>query len=257
MMAGKRRRRSLAYTPAERDAWLRVAYLAHYGDDPDFGRELTTLYAERAEPACPLPFDPTAWWIGATSDRDDVRELYHVTEPVAAYVAAVRALAARYGLARLRVPDDWPWPGISVGQWHVHAWCSWRATEAAHGRQVGPEWFAFGYGLAGPPPDIPEGSFDPRRELYAEARTRLGWRHRAEIEASAEAAEAAGYLFDLSPATRRDIRWLYRRVALGQRFDAIAEGLGDDPEGTGPERVRRAVRRMSRHVLRPGRLSGR
>jgi len=254
-MAGKKRRTSLAYLPAERDAWLRIAYLSHYGDDPDFARELKTLYAVHAEPALPLPFHPGGWWRGAASEREDVRQHYRVTPATVGYVTAVRALAGRYGLPRLTAPDDWLWDALTVGEWLVHAWCSWRATEAAQGRQVGPEWFPCGYAFGMALPDVPEGAFDARREPYGAAVLRVGGRRRGEIRATAEAAEAAGYVFmDGAPELRRDVAWLYRHVARGDGFDTIATAdLGDDPDGKGPESVRQAVRRMTRRVLRAGR----
>lgn len=250
-MAGRRRRASVAYLPAERDAWLRVAYLEHYADDPGFAGELTTLYVERAEPARPLPFSPAEWWIGATSDRPEARELFGVSDAAAAYVAGVRQLAGRYGLPRLRAPEGWLWAPLTVGEWLVHSWCSERATEAVHGRRVDAEWFPCGYGIGLAFPDVPAGAFDPRRELYGEARNRLGWRHRDALEATAGAGEAAGYVFmDNAPELRRDLGWLFRHVAHGEAFDAIAAAdLPSDPDGTGPETVRRAVRRMARRVL--------
>jgi hypothetical protein len=247
-MAGKKRRTSLAYLPAERDAHLRVAYLEHYGDDPDLAHELATLYAERAEPARPLPFDPSEWWIGAASDRAEVRALWRVTPAAVAYVGAVRDLAGRYGLPRLCQPDGWLWPELTVGEWLVHAWCSWRATEAAQGRQVGPEWFPSGYEFGMARPDLPEGSFDARHELYGDARARLGWRHGAAIAATADAAEAAGYVFmDASPELRRDLGWLYRHVARGETPESIAAADLRGPTDHG-EAVARAIRRMARRV---------
>jgi hypothetical protein len=296
-MAGKTRRRSVALTRGERDAGLRVAYLAHYGADPEFGLELTTLYVERAEPARPLPFDPAEWWIGAASDRADVRELWGVTPAVAAYVGAVRDLAGRYGLPGLQVPEDWLWGTLTVGEWLVHSWCSWRATMAGRERTVGPEWFALGYGLAEaqaaisvapvvvarvvPPwrdlrPSVAEarawaranaaiveeavaaGPFDPRQELYGDARTRLGWRHRAALEAIAEAAKSAGYVFELNPETSRDVEWLYRHVAKRETLRGIAaREFPSADAASAKELVRRAVRRISCRVLHPGGLTGR
>ena len=305
-MAGKRRRRSVALTHGERDAGLRVAFLEHYGDDPDFGRELTTLYAEHAEPARPLPFDPAEWWIGAASDRADVRELWGVTPAVAAYVGAVRDLAGRYGLPRLQAPEDWLWGTLTVGEWLVHSWCSWRATMAGRERTVGPEWFALGYGLAEaqayPPFDafvvagsspwrdlrpsesgrleaiitvaearawaranaaiveeaVAAGPFDPRQELYGDARARLGWRHRAALEATAKAAEDAGYVFESNPETSRDVEWLYRHVAKRETLRGIAAREFPSADAAAAEElVRRAVRRISCRVLHPGGLTGR
>jgi hypothetical protein len=257
-MAGKRRRRSVALTPGERDAGLRVAFLEHYGDDPDFGRELTTLYAEHAEAARPLPFDPSEWWIGAASDRAEVRALWRVTPAVAGYVGAVCALAGRYGLPRLQVPEDWLWGTLTVGEWLVHSWCSWRATMAGQERTVGPEWFALGYGLAEAQADIPVGPFDPRRERYAAARARLGWRHRAALEETAEAAEAAGYVFESKPETSRDVEWLYRHVAKRETLRGIAAREFPSADAAAAEElVRRAVRRISCRVLHPGGLTGR
>jgi hypothetical protein len=248
-MAGKKRRTSLAYLPAERDAYLRLAYLYHYGDDPDFARELETLYAVHAEPALTLPFHPGGWWRGAASEREDVRQHYRVTPATVGYVTAVRALAGRYGLPRLTAPDDWLWRPLTVGEWLVHAWCSWRATEAAQGRQVGPEWFPCGYAFGMALPDVPEGAFDARCELYGDARTRLGWRHQADLEATAEAAATAGYVF--LPGTpeglRDDVKRLYRHVARGETPTSIAAG---DFQGTEDhsEAVARALRRMSRRI---------
>lgn len=248
-MAGKTRRTSLAYLPAERDAWLRIAYLSHYGDDPDFARELETLYAVHAEPALPLPFHPGGWWRGAASEREDVRQHYRVTPAAVGYVDAVRALAGRYGLPRLTAPDHWLWRPLTVGEWLVHAWCSWRATEAAQGRQVGPEWFPSGYGFGMAVPDMPEGAFDARRELYGAARTRLGWRRQPDLEATAEAAEAAGYVYLRgTPEGRRDVvKRLYRHVARGESAESIAAGDFPGLEDA-PETVARSLREMSRLI---------
>lgn len=72
----RRRRSSLAYTAAERDSFLRWAYLERYEDDREFGRDLLAFYTKHAEPLGPLPDDPLGWWLGAQSQRDDVRELW-------------------------------------------------------------------------------------------------------------------------------------------------------------------------------------
>lgn len=241
----RRRRPSLAYTVAERDAWLRGAYLERYEDDREFGRELLAVYAEHAVPLAPLPFDPTVWWMGAASEREDVRQLWGITDPgpILAYREAARALGRRCGLDRLRPPGHWLFPGLEVGEYLVHAWCWWRAIQAADGRDFGPEHFAAGYGVAESVPNLKGGAWDPRHETYAAARARLGWRRARDLRAIAEKAEAGGLEFlDSRPELHRDLGWLYRHVVGREPFAAIvAADLGDDPDVTKEKTVRTAV----------------
>lgn len=252
----RRRRASLAYTVAERDGLLLWAYLERYEDDRDFGRELLALYAEHAVPLAPLPFDPTVWWMGAACEREDVRQLWGITDPapILAYREAARALGRRYRLDRLRPPGHWLFPGLEVGDYLVHAWCWWRAIEAADGRDFGPEQFAAGYGISEAVPDLHGGVWDPRHETYAAARTRLGWRRAPDLRAIAEKAEAGGLEFlDSRPGLQRDLGWLYRHVVGRESFAAIvAADLGDDPDLTKEMTVRTAVERMARRVFRSG-----
>lgn len=252
----RRRRFSLAYTAAERDGWLRAAYLERYECDLEFGRDLMGLYAEHAVPLAPLPFDPTVWWMGAASDREDVRLLWGITDPgpILAYREAARALCRCYGLDRLRPAGHWLFPGLEVGEYLVHAWCWWRAIQAADGRDFGPEHFAAGYGVSEAVPDLKGGAWDPRHETYAAAKVRLGWRRAPDLRAIAEKAEASGLKFlDNVPELQRDLGWLYRHVARRESFAAIvAADLGNDPDVTKEKTVRTAVERMARRVFRSG-----
>jgi len=207
-------------------------------------------------PLVPLPFDPTVWWMGAASDGEDVRQLWGITAPgpILTYREAARALCRRYGLDRLRPTGDWLFPGLGVGEYLVHAWCWWRAIQAADGRDFGPEHFAMGYGISEAVPDLRGGAWDPRHETYAAAKERLGWRRAGALRTIAARAEAAGLLFlDRAPELQRDLGWLYRHVARRESFAAIAAtDLGDDPDLTKENTVRTAVERMARRVFRSG-----
>lgn len=265
----RRRRATLGYTVAERDALFRWGYLEHYAADPAFGRDLVAMYAEHAARLVPLPFDPSTWWRSAASDREDVRTLRGIADPVPilAYREAVRAVCRRYGLDRLRPPGDWLFPGLEVGEWLVHAWCQMRGEMAARGdvgrrvvggKPLGLAEFTMGYGVASMVPDTAGGTWDPRSETYAAARARLGWRHARNLEAIAERVEREGLVsLDSRPELRRDLGWLYRHVAHGETFPAIAAADLGDTFPTGPDTVRRAVERMARCVLRSDYRSGR
>jgi hypothetical protein len=253
-MAGKRRV-SLAYTIAERDGLFRWAYLECYAADPVFGRDLVALYAEHAARLVPLPFDPATWWRAAASDREAVRRLRGIADPVPilAYREAVRALCGRYGLDRLRPPAQWLFPGVDVGEHVVHAWCWWRASEAAAGRDVGPDQFLTGYGVSSMVPDIGGGIWDPRRETRAAARARLGWRRAPDLETLAERGDEEGLVWlDEFPELERDIGWLYSHVAHGKAYRDIAASYFHDahPTPTQADTVGRAVRQMAARVLR-------
>ncbi len=247
----RKRRASLAYTAAERDGFLRWAYLERYEDDPDFGRDLLALYASHAEPLGALPDEPLGWWLGARSDRDDVRQLWGVNGPIIAYTTAVDALCRRYGLHRLQLPLDRRGE-LEVGAALVHEWCRWRGVCAERGREHGPEDFAQGYDGGGAVPDLSEGSWDPRRETYGAAVARLGWRRAGGLRTIAAQAEAAGLFFlDGRPKLQRDLGWLYRHVARRETFAGIAAAdLPPSFEADPVETVRQAVKRMARRVFR-------
>jgi hypothetical protein len=131
---------------------------------------------------------------------------------------------------------------------------------ADKGRDFGPEQFLSGYGFSEMCPDLEPSEWDVRSETSAAAVKRLGKRKRDRLRAIAEQAEAAGFCFlDARPDLRRDLGWLFRHVALGQTYAVIAAAaiaagdLTDDPEGRGPETVKKAVGRVAasaRLVLR-------
>ncbi len=254
----RKRRSSLAYTAAERDGFVRWGYLAQYEADPEFGRDLLALYADHASRLGVLPDEPLVWWLGARSDREDVRQFSGVNGPISAYVAAVDALCRRYGLHRLQLPLDRPGE-LDVGAALVHEWCRWRGVCAERGREHGPEQFSQGYDVRGAVPDLSEGPWDARRETYGAAAARLGWRRAGDLRTIAEQAEAGGLLFlDTRPELQRDLGWLYRHVARDESYASIvAVDLGDDPDLTKEETVRRAVERMARRVLHPISPAGR
>lgn len=245
----RRRRASLAYTVAERDGFLRWAYLERYEDDREFGRELLALYANHAEPLGPLPDEPLGWWLGARSDRADVRELWRVDDRITAYVAAVDELSRRWGLHRLQLPPERRGE-LDVGAALVHEFCRWRGICAEQGREHGPGDFAQGYDVSGAVPGFSEGPWDPRREAYGAAVDRLGWRRAGDLRTIAERAEVTGLVFlDGRPEMQRDLEWLYRHVARGETYRQIA--ATDLPTSLeADELVRQAVKRMARRVFR-------
>ncbi len=244
----RRRRASVAFTPAEARDWLRCAYLERHEVDPEFGRALLALYARHAEPLLPLPVDPLGWWLGVHSGRDDARELWGVTEPIGAYVAAVDVLCRYWRLDRLHLPPDRAGE-LAVGPALVHEFCRWRGIYPEHG----PASFAQGYDGGDAVPDTSGGPWDPRRETYQAARSRLGHRRASDLRTIAEQAEAAGLLFlDRWPELQRDLGWLYRHVARRETYASIAEtDLPPSLDVDQVDMVRQAVGRMARRVF-PG-----
>jgi hypothetical protein len=235
--------------PWERAGTLLLAYLKHYARHEPFCRALETLYGTHCAAA---PFETT---LAETPELWRLRGTPHAD----AYRAALRDVAERFGLDRLR-PSD----GItgSGGEQLIHDWCRWRALEGFRdgGRTVPPEEFALMASASGGRPDIGEvvsveqwqarspsgetvavvderrapivrvlveSEWDPRTERQSGAEYRLLNEAkkviRAELDRIAQDAQARRYVFaDTANEEPEYVRWLFERAALGLRYQDIA-----------------------------------
>ncbi len=169
------------------------------------------------------------------------------------YLAAVRRLATRSGLARW-MPADPPGRLFAYGEQLIHEWCVNRAASApgafrpAHFAAVVVGGVYFRPPIEAPSIDV---RWDPRDESYDAARARL----RREVDARLAIIRAAweaspDELRTGPPNMARDLRWVFDRVRHGRSLDAIAShaAVADDHIAESPDPVaivQRATVRMA------------
>lgn len=248
---------------------LRSSLVGRIAADPEFAIALEELYEAYIPDLPELPH----WSV--LSDQVPLAEGPDSGSPAAgnasdpaAYVAAVRTLAARWGLDRLIGRDE-------RGAKLIHDWCRYRRASGLP-RPVGwlihglieAEYVAeIGEVVARSETDLGdvrvidllvrpvvriqfEDEWDPQRESRAAARKRLGARADHEIQAELDRltadAEAKGYRFvDQSPKLKRDLDWLFELMAKGATVEdlAVRTGRGDPVDAEGA--VARAVQRIA------------
>jgi hypothetical protein len=264
------RRGRLAIEVADERIHLRAMLLDRFVADPVFATALRALFETRVPPLEELPRWRELAWRVSLDDAGRGQGPEDEPDPdVAAYVAAVRDLAKRWGLDRLIGKRK------ELGATLIHDWCRTR-------RRIGPEvsvgWLVHGLTEAHYVAEIGEvvarsetdlgdlrvvdqlvrpvvrivviDEWDPTREPRATARKRLralaDTKIRDELDRLTADAEAKGYRFlDRAPALNRDLDRLFQLMIKGATVaDLIAESPGD------PFKVEAAVRRSIQRIAR-------
>jgi hypothetical protein len=266
------RRGSFAITRIDERVQLRFMLVARIVADPEFAAALRALYETHVPRLKDLPH----WLelVGQVPIDDDPgsRGPLAGSDPdVAAYVAAVRALAKPWGLDRLIATRQ------ELGAGLIHRWC--RARRAA-GREVPVEFLLHGVTEAHHVAEIGEvvarsvtdlgdlrvvdelvrpvvcfeviDEWDPVRESRASARKRLRalaeGQIRSELDRLAADAESKGYRFvDRAPALDRDLDRLFQLMAKGATVADLIRKTGRDELET-ESAVNQSVRKIAERV---------
>ena len=245
-------RRGTFATPAfiERGR-LRRMLIGRIASDPAFGAELRALYDTHVAPLHELPH----WvelpdYVSPQSGLETAGPGFSDDRAIIAYVAAVRALAARWGLDRLIEPRR------KLGAELIFRWCQRRRRDDP---ELSVDRLVEGFNVAGHIAEIGEvvstlegvtlvdpivrpivhiaidDKWDPERELRSTARKRLMRRAarkiRTELDRLQEDADAKGYVFpDTRPKLDRDLERLFQlmtgRATLGDLAARTAAGTG-------------------------------
>jgi hypothetical protein len=266
------RRGRYAILGSDERVQLRAMLLDRIAADPEFAMALRALFETHVPWLAELPRWPEfAWQVPLDDARGDRRPEDEPAPGVAAYVAAVRALAKRWGLDRLIAERE------ELGARLIHDWCRSR-------RRIGPEvsvaWLVHGLTEAHYVPEIGEvvarsetdlgdmlvvdqlvrpvvrvvviDEWDPQRESRASARRRLralaDTTIQDELDRLTADAESKGYRFvDRAPALDRDLNRLFQLMAKGATLADLAaetEAYTLKPEAA----VRRSIYRIARRT---------
>lgn len=261
-----------AEIPRER---LRRSLLRRYATDSDFAQALAALYGEHCEPLPPElagrqddhagdllmaaygepPTQPSRPPTFATLDIHDIDELTwrdpltgRLDHPqsadwAAAYLAAVRALAERFGLHRLD-PRSSERP-FSTGESVIHTWCQMRARS---GRKVDALWIvmAITYAHFIPPRDRAVViRWDPQTETREDAQARAYRQARDALTTIDQDWRGAGLEREHDPEEERHLDWLYLKLRHGWSYGQIAEDVAAKEHVATRGMVQQALIRMA------------